>query len=296
MVIQMSSKAIRLTACVLAISLIGGCASRPQIAVDPRTVPNQAKYEQDLNECTAVAENYDLTEGTAKTAIVGAAAGGGAAAGVAAAVAGAIFWPAIPFIAGAALVTGTGSGGVVKVKEAEARETILSDCMTERGYKTYKATNTANATPNPQAAAVNAGYRPDGSPISFSENSQQVPTEAPKGVIKPPKTDFAKLENVDAVPNLNPERKRIYKKFLAEPLPRAFAVSENGNVGWASKGEDPLARALYFCQIYAKTSCTLYAVDNDVVYVKPSPVQGNTTDPKSSKGDLSSEALSNATK
>lgn len=267
----MSSKAMKFTACALAITLIGGCASKPQIAVDPRTVANQAKYEQDLNECTAVAENYDLTEGTAKTAIVGAAAGGGAAAGVAAAVAGAIFWPAIPFIAGAALVTATGSGGVVKVKEAEARETILSDCMTERGYKTYKATNTANATPNPQAAAANTTYRPDGSPISFSENAQQAPSETPKALERPPKSGFAKIDDLDAVPNLNPERKRIYKKFLAEPLPRAFALSENGNVGWASRGEDPLARALYFCQIYAKDSCTLYAVDNDVVYVKPDP-------------------------
>ena len=267
----MSSKAMKLTACALAVILIGGCASKPQIAVDPRTIPNQAKYEQDLNDCTAVAENYDLTEGTAKTAIVGAAAGGGAAAGVAAAIAGAVFWPAIPFIAGAALVVGTGSGGVVKVKEADARETILSDCMTERGYKTYKATNASNGTPSQQTTVPNTSYRPDGSPIAFAENIQQAPVDTNKGTARPPKSDFAKLENVDAVPNLNPERKRIYKKFLAEPLPRAFAISESGNVGWASKGEDPLARALYFCQIYAKASCTLYAVDNDVVYVKPDP-------------------------
>lgn len=282
----MSSKAMKFTACALAITLIGGCASKPQIAVDPRTVVNQAKYEQDLNECTAVAENYDLTEGTAKTAIVGAAAGGGAAAGVAAAVAGAIFWPAIPFIAGAAVVVGTGSGGVVKVKEAEARETILSDCMTERGYKTYKATNTANATPNPQAAAENIAYRPDGSPIAFSDDAKQVPvpvSEAKKGMEKPPKSNFAKLDDVDAVPNLDADKKRLYKKFLNEPSPRAFAISETGNVGWASRGEDPLSRALYFCQIYAKASCTLYAVDNDVVYVKPHP-----TKPEPNASDVSS--------
>lgn len=264
-----------MTSCALAIALIAGCASKPQIAVDPKTIPNKAKYEQDVNECTAVAENYDLTEGTAKTAIVGAAAGGGAAAGVATAIAGAIFWPAIPFIAGAALVVGTGSGGVVKVKEADARETILSDCMTERGYKTYKATNTANAAPNPQAAAANLAYKPDGSPLAFSDSTQQVSnTEEPKkGMERPPKSGFAKIDNVNAVPNLNDDRKRIYKKFLAEPLPRAFAISEQGNVGWASRGEDPLARALYFCQIYAKASCTLYAVDNDVVYVKPDPAK-----------------------
>ena len=268
----MSAKTKQVLSCALAVVLVAACASKPQIAVDPRSVQNQAKYDQDLNECTAVAENYDLTEGTAKTAIVGAAAGGGAAAGVAAAVAGAVFWPAIPFIAGAALVTGTGSGGVVKVKEAEARETILSDCMTERGYKTYKATNTANAIPNAQAAAANAAFKPDGSPLAFSEAEQQQPAnEQKKGMERPQKTSFAKLDDVNAVPNLDADKKRLYKKFLTEPLPRAFAISETGNVGWASRGDDPLARALYFCQIYAKASCSLYAVDNEVVYVKPIP-------------------------
>lgn len=268
----MSDKSKKVLSCALVALLIAGCASKPQIAVDPKSIPNKAKYEQDVTECTTVAENYDLTEGTAKTAVVGAAVGGGAAAGVATAIAGAIFWPAIPFIAGAALVVGTGSGGVVKVKEADARETILSDCMTERGYKTYKATNTANAAPNPQAAAANIAYKPDGSPIAFSEADQQQPApEQKKGMERPPKSGFAKIEDVNAVPNLNDERKKIYKKFLNEPTPRAFAISESGNVGWASRGEDPLARSLYFCQIYAKASCTLYAVDNEVVYVKPVP-------------------------
>lgn len=272
---------------LIIVSMLSACASKPQIAVDPRTIANQAKYEQDLNECTAVAENYDLTEGTAKTAIIGAAAGGGAAAGVAAAVAGAIFWPAIPFIAGAALVVGTGSGGVVKVKEADARETILSDCMTERGYKTYKATNTSNSAPVAQPAASNIAYTADGSPLAFSDTNQQPQqTEQKNGMERPPKSGFAKIDDINAVPNLNEDRKRIYKKFLNEPMPRAFAVSDNGNVGWASKGEDPLARALYFCQIYAKASCTLYAVDNDVVYVKPT----SETMPAESAVDVSGQS------
>lgn len=243
---------------ILSASIVTACASKPQIAVDPRTVANQAKYEQDLNECTVVAENYDLTEGTAKTAIVGAAVGGGAAAGVAAAVAGAIFWPAIPFIAGAALVTATGSGGVVKVKEADARETILADCMTERGYKTFKATNTANSTPASQTSST----PPDGAPITFVDPQTGEP--APR----PDKTNFARLDDVNAVPGLSEEKRKVYRKFLSEPLPRAFAISESGSVGWASRTPDAMNRALYFCQVYAKQSCRLYAVDNDVVWVK----------------------------
>ena len=246
---------------MLVVSLVAACASKPQIAVDPRSVANQVKFEQDLNECTAVAENYDLTEGTAKTAIIGAAAGGGAAAGVAAAIAGAIFWPAIPFIAGAALVTATGSGGVVKVKEADARETILADCMTERGYKTFKATNAANSAPVNQTTPT----KPDGSPISFSDPQ---PNDT---MPRPPKTNFAKLEDVNSVPGLSEDKKKLYRKFLSEPLPRAFAVSDSGSVGWASKSNDSMSRALYFCQIYAKQSCRLYAVDNDVVWTTEEP-------------------------
>lgn len=248
----------RIVSFAVAASFVTACASKPQIAVDPRTVANQAKYEQDVNECTAVAENYDLTEGTAKTAIVGAAAGGGAAAGVAAAVAGAIFWPAIPFIAGAALVVGTGSGGVVKVKEADARETILADCMTERGYKTFKATNSANSTPAPQPSS----NTPDRSPITFVDPQTGEPAPRPE------KTNFAKLDDVNAVPGLGEEKRKVYRKFLTEPLPRAFAVSESGSVGWAARTPDAMNRALYFCQVYAKQSCRLYAVDNDVVWTK----------------------------
>jgi hypothetical protein len=236
------------------VTLISGCASKPQVAVDPKSIRNQAKFQQDLEECTTVAENYDLTEGAVKTGAVGAVAGGGAAAGVATAVAGAIFWPAIPFIVGGAFVGGVGGGGVVKVKEADARETILADCMTERGYKTYKATNTANATPNAEAAAANSSAAPD-----------QTKT------VRPPKTDFAKLEDIDAVPNLSPEKRNLYRKFLTEPLPRAFAISQNGNVGLASRGADSIDAAIYFCKLYAKEECTLYAIDNDIVYVKPTP-------------------------
>jgi hypothetical protein len=33
--------------------------------------------------------------------------------------------------------------------------------------------------------------------------------------------------------------------------------------------KDPVARALKYCQDHGRTGCTLYAVDNRVVYKKP---------------------------
>ena len=40
----------------------------------------------------------------------------------------------------------------------------------------------------------------------------------------PPPSRFAALADVDAVPGLNEQGRALYRKFLAEPLPRAFLV------------------------------------------------------------------------
>ena len=138
--------------------------------------------------------------------------------------------------------------------------------MTERGYTTFKATNSANSTPTPQANPA----APDGSPMSFVDPQTGEPAPRPE------KTNFARLDDVNALPRLSEEKRKVYRKFLTEPLPRAFAVSESGSVGWAARTPDAMNRALYFCQVYAKQSCRLYAVDNDVVWT----TEAKTTEPK----------------
>lgn len=124
---------------VVSIFGITGCAPSPQIAIDPKSVSDKAQLEKDMSECKKVAETYDLGKTTGENAIVGAAAGGATVAGVATAIAGAVFAPAIPFIV-AGTVAGAGvGGGSTQMKESAAREKILGDCMTERGYKIYAA-------------------------------------------------------------------------------------------------------------------------------------------------------------
>jgi dienelactone hydrolase len=83
---------------------------------------------------------------------------------------------------------------------------------------------------------------------------------------RPPKTNFAELSDVAAVPYLDNARRENYRKFLSLPSPRAFAIAKTGNVGWAYEGSDPLGRALSNCESYAKTTCILYAIDDDVVW------------------------------
>lgn len=128
----------RLVSIGLTASLILGCASTPQVVVDPRSISNEAQYQKDMDECHAIARSYNLSDTTTKNAAVGAAAGGVAVAGVATAIAGAVFWPAIPFIAAGAIAGGTAGGGITKSGETTAREKILADCLQERGYKAYR--------------------------------------------------------------------------------------------------------------------------------------------------------------
>ena len=105
--------------------------------MDPKSIVDTAKYEADKKECVAIAKNYDLSKNAVKNAAVGAAAGGAAVAGVATAVAGAVFAPAIPFILAGSAAGGALMGGSAKKKETAAREAILAQCMTDRGYKAY---------------------------------------------------------------------------------------------------------------------------------------------------------------
>jgi len=116
---------------------VAGCAAGPQIAIDPKSITDTVKYEREMAECKAVAESYNLSSSTGKSAIAGAAVGGVAVAGIATAVAGAVFAPAIPFIIAGSAAGGGIAGGISKNKETAAREKILAECMTERGYKAY---------------------------------------------------------------------------------------------------------------------------------------------------------------
>lgn len=84
----------------------------------------------------------------------------------------------------------------------------------------------------------------------------------------PPKSNFAAVDDVQAVPILDDRRRERYKQFLKLPHPRAFAIAQHGNVGWSSGGFDPIASALSACEGIAKETCSLYAVDDIVVWPK----------------------------
>jgi hypothetical protein len=82
----------------------------------------------------------------------------------------------------------------------------------------------------------------------------------------PPRTEFAALDKVDAVPYLKDKGREGYAAFLTRNIPRAFAIAPNGAWGFASGGDDPLKRALDNCNKNAKDACRFYAVDDAVVW------------------------------
>jgi hypothetical protein len=87
----------------------------------------------------------------------------------------------------------------------------------------------------------------------------------------------AALADVDAVP-VGPGCKAGYREWLTWPLPRAYVVADGQRCNWAqglnpkdpSRPRDPAERAMQLCEEEGKTNCALYAVNDRVVYVKPS--------------------------
>jgi dienelactone hydrolase len=96
-----------------------------------------------------------------------------------------------------------------------------------------------------------------------------MPTKVLYQVPEPPMpqaTNFAKIDDVDAVPYLSPNGRRAYAEYLTRLTPRAFAVSPTGAWTWAEEGEDPEARALATCSAKSDKPCRLYSVDEHVVW------------------------------
>ena len=114
--------------------ILGGCAGKPQITVDPNSITDTAQYKVDLEECETISKNYKNDEAVGKSAALGAGAAVGTASLVLA-TGGLYLLPA-----GVGLAAGGGAavgGGVSKAQESSAQEKIWAECMNSRGYSAY---------------------------------------------------------------------------------------------------------------------------------------------------------------
>lgn len=81
-----------------------------------------------------------------------------------------------------------------------------------------------------------------------------------------PKSNFAAIEDIAAVPYLSENGRAAYREYLDKMTPRAFALSPSGAWCWAEEGEQPDARALAACAEKSKEPCKLYSIDDYVVW------------------------------
>lgn len=111
-------------------------------------------------------------------------------------------------------------------------------------------------------------------------------------LVRPVATDPAMttttLTFIDATPAiasaLAASQRPLFRRFLAAPVPKAFAVGSHGAAGFAS-GEQASSRALQRCQRRGDGSgCRLLAIDNTLV--APSPC-ASADNPRSPQADCS---------
>ncbi len=88
----------------------------------------------------------------------------------------------------------------------------------------------------------------------------------------PPATNFAALDDVNAVPYLNDKGRQNYQAFLKKKNTRAFAITPNGAAVSTQGGYDPLARALNICKNHGM-DCRTYAVNDELVWMETKKVE-----------------------
>lgn len=100
-------------------------------------------------------------------------------------------------------------------------------------------------------------------PVAVSQ--ERMPFRVEHAMVPPPSTDFAKVDDVDAVPKLSAKGKELYLEWLSKSFPRAVAVSDKGAMA-RGYGSYAMKQAVQNCERLFGNPCRLYAVDDKVVW------------------------------
>jgi hypothetical protein len=107
-------------------------------------------------------------------------------------------------------------------------------------------------------------------------NATVTPTATASAISMTADTDFAKIDDVQAVPLLLPKGREGYVNWLSKPLPRAFVIGPDGSATWTAGAYQPKSaddpadateRALARCEKRVGKPCKVYAIDRRVVWV-----------------------------
>ena len=117
---------------------LAGCSS-VNVVVDTSSIRNQARFDKDAAHCLSLAQNYDLNQDKMANTAIGVGSGAVATVGLASAIIGTLYVPAAPFMAAGALGGGGMGMGWSSYKENAVQEKIITQCLTQKGYRTYSA-------------------------------------------------------------------------------------------------------------------------------------------------------------
>jgi len=88
----------------------------------------------------------------------------------------------------------------------------------------------------------------------------------------PPRTNYASIDDLDKVPVRSERGLAEYKRYLQAPLPKAFAISpDTTSWAWQSGNIKAINTALSKCAERSRKQCSLYAVDNEIVWQSVPP-------------------------
>ena len=113
----------------ISIFLISCASQQYKPVIDPNTGKPEEVVQQDILECTEIAQTVNLSDAAVKSGIMGGLIGGG--------VEGAVTAIAAPYVIAATLLGGGVGGGLGSGEELEARKVVLNNCLTDRGYTVY---------------------------------------------------------------------------------------------------------------------------------------------------------------
>lgn len=83
----------------------------------------------------------------------------------------------------------------------------------------------------------------------------------------PPKTDYARIDDLEKLPVRSQQALAEYKRYLNASPPKAFAIAPEKSVfAWMAGSMEAINTALTRCAERAGSPCRLYAVDSDVVW------------------------------
>ncbi|MDB5846474.1 MAG: hypothetical protein JWP29_226 [Rhodoferax sp.] len=86
----------------------------------------------------------------------------------------------------------------------------------------------------------------------------------------PAPTNYARIDDLEALNRAHAGGEESYRKFLGKRSPRAFVVAPGaGKQAYTWGGDDPQRLALQLCQERHHAICTVYAVDDNVVWRQP---------------------------